>query len=154
MPTCVYPSFSDISIEKKTTATNQPTNTHPTDITNQHPTWWTALRWTDQHFALFLLPLFLFFLPCFRVCSFPVGDPGCVLFSLPKMLQKKKTEELQMCIFGSRTMNNTNISSKRSTANFGPSLSDPHLSGAATFFVIQLLFFSMQCLWERFFQEK
>ena len=45
------------------------TNQHPTNITNQHPTWWTALRWIAQHFALFLLPLLILFSPCLRVCS-------------------------------------------------------------------------------------
>ena len=131
----MYPSFADISIEKKTTATNQPTNTPPTSPTNPPLDRATFCSLPSPS------PLFLFFFPCLRVCSFPVGDPGCVLFSLPKWLQKM-TGELQMCTFGSRTMKNTNISSKRSTANFGPLTFRPAPFWRCYFFsVIQMFFF-------------
>ena len=65
-PTCVHPSFLTSPLKRKLQppTNKQPTtNQHPTNITNQHPTWWTALRWIAQHFALSLLPLLIRFFP-------------------------------------------------------------------------------------------
>ena len=109
----MHPSFLTSPLKRKLQppTNKQPTtNQHPTNITNQHPTWWTALRWIAQHFALFLLPLLIFSL--FESLFFPVGDPGCLLSSLPKRLHKM-TGELPMCIFGSPTIKNSNISTKK-----------------------------------------
>ena len=110
----MHPSFLTSPWKRKLQppTNKQPTtNQHPTNITNQHPTWWTALRWIAQHFALFLLPLLILF-SLFESLFFPVGDPGCLLSSLPKRLHKM-TGELPMCIFGAPTIKNSNISTKK-----------------------------------------
>ena len=136
-PTCVHPSFLTSPWKRKLQppTNKQPTtNQHPTNITNQHPTLWTALRWIAQHFALFLLPLLILF-SLFESLFFPVGDPGCLLSSLPKRLHKM-TGELPICIFGSPTIKTVTFPQKNPRRILGP-----HFPSAATFFSVIQMFF-------------
>ena len=152
-PVCTLLFLTSPSKRKLQPPTNQPTNPHPTDITNQHPTWWIALRWTDQHFALFLLSLFLFFFPCLRVCSFPVGDPGCVLFSLPKRLQKKDWRTTIVYFRVSNFEKHENFQQKIH-GEFWALTFRPAPFWRCCFFCDTIVVFSIQCLWERFFLTK
>ena len=138
-PTCVYPSFSDISIEKKL----QPPTNKPTPNRHHRPTF----RSLPSPTLLVLL------FPCLRVCSFTVGDPGCVLFSLPKRLPKKdwRTPNVYFRVsnFEKHKHFQQKIHGEFWALTFRPA---PFLR--CYFFCDTIVVFSIQCLWELFFLKK
>ena len=115
-----------------------PTNTQPTSPTNiQHGGPPSA---GSPNISLSSFSHFLFFFSLFESLFFPVGDAGCLLSSLPKRLHKM-TGELPMCIFGSPTIKNSNISTKKPRRILGPHFSTRTFLALLLFSVIQMFFF-------------
>ena len=143
----MHPSFFDLFIEKKNTATNQtntqlPTNTQPTSPTNIQHGGPPSAGSPNISLSSLSLPTLLILSSLSDSLFFPSWGPWMRPLLTPLKASKKKNGELQMCIFGSRTLENSKqFQQKKPTANFGPSLSNPHLSGAATFFCDTNVFF-------------
>ena len=144
-PTCVYPSFSDISIEKKTTATNQPTHTQPTSPTNIQHGGPPSAGPTNISLSSFSHSSCSFF-PCLRVCSFPVGDPGCVLFSLSKRLQKKDWRTPNVYFRVSNFEKHKHFHKKDPRRILGPHFPTRTFLALLLFFCDTIVVFSIQCL--------
>ena len=106
-PTCVHPSFFDLFIEKKTTATNQPTtNTQPTSPTNIQHGGPPSAGPTNISLSCFSLHTLLILFSLFESLFFPSWGPWMRPLLTRQKASKKKTGELQMCIFGSPTKKN------------------------------------------------